>query len=99
MTIEERFGSFAAYQKNQAERALAYQKQELETLRTAARGGNDYAVIMNIGHDEVLYRMKRAEQAIEYLTKLIESDGKIQDPVYLAYWNHLKHEDWVYENR
>lgn len=43
--------------------------------------------------------MKRAEQAIEYLTKLIESDGKIQDLVYLAYWNHLKHEEWTHENR
>lgn len=99
MTIEERFGSFAAYQKDQAEKALAYQQDELNVLKVAARGGNDYAVRQNIGHDEVIYRMKRAENAIEYLTKLIESDGKIQDPVYLAYWNHLKHEDWIHENR
>lgn len=58
MTIEERFGSFAAYQKNQAERALAYQQDELNVLKVAARGGNDYTVRQNIGHDEVPYETR-----------------------------------------
>lgn len=90
MTLAEKFGTFEAYQKDAAERALAYQKQELETLRTAARGGNDYAVRMNIGHDEVLRRLESTEAAIIMLTKLIEADGAIKNPIYLQSWRILK---------
>ena len=99
MTIEERFGAFAAYQKDQAERALAYQQDELNVLKVAARGGNDYAVRQNIGRKEILYRMERAENAIKYLTKLLEANGEIKDPVYLASWNHLRYEEWTHEDR
>lgn len=90
MTLKEKFGTFEAYQKDAAERALSYQKEELETLRIAARGGNDYAVRYNIGHDEVLRRLESTEHAIERLTRLIEADGRIYDPIYLHYWNSLK---------
>ncbi len=90
MTLAEKFGTFEAYQKDAAERALAYQKQELEELRKAATFSSDYAVRQNIGHDEVLYRLSRAEKAVEKLTKLLEADGGIKDPIYLAYWHNLK---------
>ena len=89
MTLAEKFGTFEAYQKDAAEKALAYQKQELETLRTAARGGNDYAVRMNIGHNEVLRRLESTKAAIIMLTKLIEADGAVKNPLYLQSWNIL----------
>lgn len=90
MTLKEKFGTFEAYQKYAAEKALAYQKQELETLKTAAQGGNDYAVRYNIGHDEVLRRLESTEAAVIMLTKLIEANGAIKNPLYLHYWNNLK---------
>ena len=90
MTLAEKFGTFEAYQKYVAEKALAYQKKELETLKIAARGGNDYAVRYNIGHDEVLRQLESTEAAIMRLTKLIEANGAIKNPIYFYYWNKLK---------
>lgn len=90
MTFAEKFGTFEEYQKYTATKALEYQKKELEELRKAATFSNDYAVRQNIGHDEVLYRLSRAEKAVEKLTKLLEADGEIKDPIYLAYWRNLK---------
>lgn len=90
MTLKEKFGTFEAYQKYAAEKALAYQKKELETLKIAARGGNDYAVRYNIGHNEVLRRLESTKAAIIMLTKLIEADGAVKNPIYLHYWNSLK---------
>ena len=90
MTFAEKFGTFEEYQKYTATKALEYQKKELEELRKAATFSSDYAVRQNIGHDEVLYRLSRAEEAVKYLTKLLEADGEIKDPIYLAYWHNLK---------
>ena len=90
MTLKENFGTFEAYQKYVAEKALAYQKKELETLKIAAQGGNDYAVRYNIGHDEVLRQLESTEAAIMRLTKLIEANGAIKNPIYFHYWNKLK---------
>lgn len=90
MTFAEKFGTFEEYQKYTATKALEYQKKELEELRKAATFSSDYAVRQNIGHNEVLYRMKRAESAIGYLTELLEADGEIKDRIYLAYWHNLK---------
>ena len=90
MTFKEKYKTFTAYQNAMAQKALEYNKEHLNILENAIQFKNDYAVKTNKGHNEIVQEAESMKSAISYLEKLIESEGKIVNPIYKAYWNNIQ---------
>lgn len=92
MTFQEHYGSFEAYQKECAERAINHLKEGKYYSTVACKTINVFErpeYMMNKDEKEV---KKRLMNHINRLQKV--ADGEETDPIYLLYWEHLKNTEF-----
>lgn len=88
MTFKDCYGSFKAYQKDCAERAIKELKKGSYYSVAVCKTINLFERAEYMMNKEEKKAKQELIEAIERLQRVV--DGKENDPLYFLYWEHLK---------